>query len=181
MKTYKVYLIRRKLDDVIMYVGLTSQPLFKRFNQHVDRKKFIKKDFYITPVIEDITLQQAVELEERLIEQYKTRVDGWNVSPKSINGYSNLHSEEQKKKWSLERKGKRPECPQYYRTGEKNTPEQNRKIGEANSRPIVCITTGKEYKSLRSAAKELGLQESKISNVCRGHRPHTKGYKFQYL
>lgn len=181
MKTYTVYLIKRKIDDFTVYVGLTSQSLYKRFNQHRDRKKFVKKDFYITPVQENLTLEESVVLEEMLIIQYKTRFCGWNVSPKSINGYSNLHSEEQKRKWSIERKGVPVKNNGYTRKGEKNTPEQNRKISEANSKSIICLNTGTTYKSIRQACASLGLQESKVSSVCSGKRPHTKGYKFKFL
>jgi predicted GIY-YIG superfamily endonuclease len=180
MKTYKVYLIKRRCDNFIMYVGLTSQLLAKRFQQHVDRKKFVKKDYFMEIVQEDITLQEAVTLEELLIEQYTTRKTGWNVSPKSINGYSNLHSEEQKAKWSMERKGK-PFPKNDYRRTTPNTPEHNKKISEANSRPVICLNDGKTYRSMRQACVALCLQESKVSLVCNGKRPHTRGYKFKFL
>jgi hypothetical protein len=134
-------------------------------------------------VEEDLTLQQAIVLEELLIEQYQTRVTGWNISPKSINGYSNAHSEEQKAKWRIERKGTRPtseHLKKLNRTGLKNSPSHNEKIGAANSRPIICLNNGKVYPSARKAAKELDLSYSKICLVCQGKRPHTKGYIFKF-
>lgn len=179
MKTYKVYLIKTRPENTIVYVGMTSQTLHKRFSQHVFRKKLDPKFYYIHPVSEDLTIQEAVTLEELLITQYKTRENGLNVSPASINGYSNLHSLEQKKKWSEERKGKPFKGRQNRTTS--NSEDHNRKISESNSRPIICLNDGRTYKSLRQACTKLGLSESKVSLVCQGKRPHTKGYKFKYL
>lgn len=179
MKTYKVYVIKERSTDSIKYVGLTSMTLHKRFMGHVHSRKISPKDFYIHPVQEELTLPEAVTLEEMLIKQYKTRETGWNKSPASINGYSNYHSPEQKLKWSNDRKGK-PFKGRQNRTSP-NTSEHNRKISEANSKPIICLNDGRTYKSLREAAQKLSLSESKVSLVANGKRPHTRGYKFKYL
>lgn len=179
MKTYKVYLIKDRKTDIAVYVGMTSQTLHKRFMQHVFRKKIDPKDYFIHPVTEELTLHEAVVLEEFLIIQYKTRINGWNVAVASTNGYSNFHSEAQKNKWSLERKGK-PFKGRQNRTSP-NTPEHTRKIVQAISKPIICLNDGRTYLSMRQACKALGLTEGKVSLVCNGKRPHTKGYKFKFL
>lgn len=49
------------------------------------------------------------------------------------------------------------------------------------SRKIICINNSKIYCSLNDAARDLNLLHSKISLVCSGIRPHTKGYVFEYL
>jgi len=184
LKNYKVYLIKEKQDDKTVYVGLTSQPLSRRFSQHVSKKKLNRRHFKIEQVTEYLTLEQAVILEEMLINQYDTRVNGFNVSPKSINGYSNLHSEDQKTKWSEERRNKKVSEEhaaknRIARLGQKNSPEHQAKI--IRPKPVMCIETGRVYKSAREAAKKLGLQYSKISNVCTGKRKTTGNLHFKFV
>ena len=179
MKTYKIYCIKDRISNEIKYVGLTGSTLYKRFNSHVHRKKISPKDYYIQPIQEDLTLPEAVTLEKMLIAQYDLLNKGWNKSPGSINGGSNNHSGPQKAKWSEERKNK-PFPGRQDRTTP-NTKEHNEAIKRARSKPIICLSDGKTYSSLREAAKKLNLSESKVSLVANGKRPHTRGYKFSYL
>lgn len=178
-----MYLIRDKVDD-IKYVGLTSQALSRRFSQHLSKRNLNRNEYKIELVSEYLTLNQAVILEEMLIKQHDTRNIGFNVSPKSINGYSNLHSEEQKKKWSEERRNKKVSEEhaaknRIARLGQKNSKEHQAKI--VRPKPVLCIETGKVYKSARQAAKELNLQYSKISLVCTGSRSSTGGLHFKFV
>jgi len=185
-KIYKVYLIKDRHTDDIVYVGLTKSTLHKRFLGHVSRKPEIGHAQHRIELVEDeLTLEQAVVLEEMLIEQYRTRDKGLNISPKSLNGYSNAHSEDQKKRWSNERRGikvskEHATKNRVARLGAKNTPEHNAKIRLATSKPVICMNSGKVYESAREAAKDLGVQYSKVSLVCNGKRPHTKGYVFKF-
>lgn len=183
MKNYKVYQIQ-DITDKVVYVGLTSQPLSRRFAQHVSKKNLNRNHFKIVLVQENLSLDQAVILEEMLIVQYNTRVDGYNVSPKSINGYSNKHSEEMKAKWSLDRKGKKVSEEhaaknRIARLGRKNSKEHQDKI--VRPKAVMCLETGKVYRSAREAAKDLNLQYSKISLVCNGLRTTTGGYHFKFV
>lgn len=45
----------------------------------------------------------------------------------------------------------------------------------------VKCSNGKIYNSLKECARDLGLQKSKISNVCHGKRKTTGGLKFEYI
>lgn len=185
MKNYKVYLIK-KADNTIVYVGLTGQALSMRFSQHVAKKQLNREEFRIELVQNMLTLDEAVILEEMLIKQYNTRVDGYNVSPKSLNGYSNTHSEEQKAKWSEERRNKKVSEEhaaknRIARLGKKNSPEHAQSIIKAISKPVMCVETGRVYKSAREAAKQLQLQYSKISLVCYGKRHSTGGLHFKFV
>lgn len=183
LQNYKVYLIRDKSND-IKYVGLTSQPLSRRFAQHVSKRKLNKDEFKIELVTDYLTIDEAVILEEMLIKQHNTRITGFNVSPKSINGYSNLHSDEQKQKWSEERRNKKVSEEhaaknRIARLGHTNSPEHQAKI--IRPKPVICLETGTVYKSAREAAKELNLQYSKISLVCTGKRSSTGGLHFKFV
>jgi hypothetical protein len=183
LKNYKVYVIKDKTDS-IKYVGLTSQPLSRRYSQHVSKRNLDRKEYKIELVTEYLTLDQAVILEEMLITQHNTRETGFNVSPKSINGYSNLHSDEQKEKWSEERRNKKVSEEhaaknRIARLGQKNSPEHQAKI--IRPKAVMCLETGKVYKSAREAAKDLNLNYSKISLVCNGKRSSTGGLHFKFV
>ena len=183
---YKVYLIKERKTKEIVYVGLTKQTLHRRFQQHVSDKKEIHHHTHCIELVKDfLTIEQAVVLEEMLIIQYQTRVNGLNISPRSINGYSNAHSEQQKLNWSLERKGKKVSEEhaaknRVARLGMKNTIHHSQAISKALSKAVLCLNNGKRYDSARKAAKELNLHYSKISLVCSGQRPHTKGFVFKF-
>ena len=148
MKNYKVYQIQ-DINDKVVYIGLTSQPLSRRFAQHVSKRKLNKSHYKMILVQEQLSLEQAIILEEMLILQYNTRAEGFNVSPKSINGYSNLHSPEMKAKWSEERKGKKVSEEhaaknRIARLGHKSSKEHQDKI--IRPKPVMCLETGKIYK-----------------------------------
>jgi len=182
MKNYKVYLIRDKQKNIV-YAGLTKNTLKIRFDCHVRRRKLNRKEYSIELVQDYLSLQEAVILEEMMIQQYDLLNKGWNKSPKSINGYSNSHSEEQKKKWSLERKGK-PVSSEHAaknrvaRLGQTNGEHWKHVIAQVKSKPVMCVETGIIYKSARQAAKELNLHYPRISEVCTGKRKTTGGLHF---
>ncbi len=180
MRKYKVYLIKTRPAEEIVYVGMTGLTLHRRFMEHVRKKKLNPKDYYIGLVQEELSLEEAATLEGMLIAQYKAM--GCNLYNKvggSKNGYSNPHSEDQKKRWSEERKGK-PFKGRQHRTSP-NSEQHNQKISEANSKALICLNSGKVYASMREACRELNLSESKVSLVCNGKRPHTRKYMFRFI
>lgn len=136
-------------------------------------------------VADELSIEQAAELEKMLIKQYDTINNGWNTSPGSINGFSNYHSEEQKRKWSLERKNK-PVSPDHAaknrvaRLGKTNGENWKKAQFESHAKPVMCLETGTVYQSARHAAKELNLHYSKISLVCNGKRKTTGGLHFVF-
>jgi len=186
MKVYKVYLIREKKTHRIVYAGITRTTINKRFTENTRRFKKDRNLFYVELVTSGLDVLQAAALERMLIAQYNLIEVGWNSSPGSINGFSNNHSEKLKQKWSKERKGK-PVSPEHSkknrvaRLGKKNSPQHNKRISEVKSKPVLCIETGEVYRSGRAAAKALGLQPSKVSNVCHGKRKSTGGYTFRFV
>jgi len=179
LREHKVYIVKERATGKVVYVGLSKQTLYRRFNGHVQRKNWKRDDYIIQLVQDELSQDQGVVLEELLIVQYKTREEGHNIAPMSKNGYSCKHSEEQKKKWSEMRKGK-PFKNRQNRTMP-NSPDHNRRIGEASSRKVICLNNGMVYPSATKAAKELGVHQTKVSAVCLGQRTHTKQYKFKYL
>ena len=183
MKNYKVYLIRDKHRNIV-YCGLTGDSLKRRLQEHKSRKK-LDDTYTIELVTEYLTLTEAAILERKLILQYDLIKNGLNKSPGSIDGYSHEHSEDQKRKWSLERKGK-PVSQEHAsknriaRLGHKNGENWKKAQFESHAKSIICLETGKIYSSARQAAKELNLQYSKISLVCNGKRKTTGGLHFEF-
>jgi len=185
-REYKVYLIKCSKTEDIKYVGMTRTSLAKRFNSHICKFKINRCDYYIELVLDNLDNIQAAALEKKLIKQYDVLAKGWNKSPGSINGCSNYHSNAQKAKGSSTRKWKpvhpkHAELNRIARLGKNNTDSHNKAISKANSKPVLCFNNGITYRSAREAAKQLDLQYSKISLVCNGLRPHTKGYKFIFV
>ena len=55
------------------------------------------------------------------------------------------------------------------------------KLSDSLGKSIYCIELNKTWKRIRECAKELNLDESNISKVCRGKYKQLKGYHFKYL
>lgn len=114
---------------------------------------------------------------------YKKWVEDKSRRLKLNNPMKNGHTEESKQKISIAMKGeKNPfygkhhtnEVKQYLseiRTGAKNP----------NAVKVKCLNNNKVYSTITQAAKELKVDGSAISKVCRGKQNHTNGYKFQYV
>ena len=183
MKNYKVYLLRNKEREIV-YCGLTGGTLQKRLNDHKQRRN-LDSTYTIELVTEYLTLEEAAILERKLIEQYDLTHKGLNKSPGSINGSSQNHSEEQKQKWSLERKGK-PVSSEHAaknriaRIGHTNGETWKQAQFESHAKAVICLENGKIYPSTRAAAKELNVSYVRISDCCNGKRNMTKNLHFEF-
>lgn len=49
------------------------------------------------------------------------------------------------------------------------------------SKSVRCIETGQIFESVTIAAKEMGLDQGNISNVCNGKYKTTKGFHFEFV
>lgn len=183
---YKVYLLRELKTDKIVYIGLTRDSLKKRFNGHVCRKKFNRNNYRIEEIKSNLSLEEAVKLEIFLIKKHDTLQNGWNKSPGSINGFSNKHTEEQKLKWSLERRGSKVSKSHALknkkaRLGHKNGDYWRQVMSKVKSKQVFCVETNTVYKNGREAANVLNVSTSKISLCCNGIIKSTKGYTFKFV
>jgi len=82
--------------------------------------------------------------------------------------YGKHHSEEQRKKWSEQRRGR------------KLTEEWKRKVGLASMRKVRNVDTGEVFNSIKEACEKYNLKDTHISRVCRGGRKTTGGYRWEY-
>lgn len=55
------------------------------------------------------------------------------------------------------------------------------KSPKSDPKPVKCIETGQIYKSVSSAAKDMGLNSSNIIKVCNGERKTTGGLHWEYI
>lgn len=68
----------------------------------------------------------------------------------------------------------------YRELGQINSMQGKTGSLSPRAKRVFCITNGKYYGSSLEATRELDLPVGKVSAVCLGDRPHTKGYKFIY-
>jgi len=152
-----------------MYVGITGKGAAHRWSKgyrHCTKfnhaiKKYGWDGFDHRVLVDNITKEEAEEIEKNLISDLMLQCDeyGYNIQ----NG------------------GDAP----------KMTKETKKKISEANmghgyrgggnpKRPVLCVETGQIFESCGDAARWCGSNSSHISNACRGNFEKTKGYHWEY-
>lgn len=193
MKKYKVYSLKDKSGN-IKYVGQTRQPLEKRRSSHKNASHFKSEYFTIELIADFDTPEPMYKLEAMLIEQYDLVLTGWNKSFGYIEGKCQVSQSGENNQFFGQKHG--PDTIEILRknstgnswakgnpsrSGQKNSPDHQKKIDEGRSKPVMCMETGIVYKSGVEAAKEMGLQKSKICLVCKGIRKHTGGFRFVYV
>ena len=116
--------------------------------------------------------EKAWQYGEHLSEEHRKHLSENHWDCKGVNNpnYGKKMSEEQKLKISEALKGK---C--YI------TPEGRRRITQSVVKPVLCLTNGVIYDSIKSAAISLNLDKSIITKVCKGKAHATKGYVFKYV
>lgn len=80
------------------------------------------------------------------------------------------HSEETKQKLAEVNKGKTPSPKTLEKATRKNRSPEN-----PLCKAVICLETGVVYYSAAEAARQTGLERTKISACCRGDRRSTKG------
>lgn len=132
----------------------------------------------------DLTLEEANEIEERLIKEYDTVNNGFNLDSGGLN---HLHSQDTKDKMSKTRKGvpKSEEhkkaiseaLKRYERTSEHN---RNNQLAQ-HRKEVQCIETGIIYESLADAERKTGILGETISRNCRGKQKSASGYHWRFI
>ena len=116
-------------------------------------------------------------------ETYEKWVSDKSMRFKENNPMKNGHTEESRKKISEAMRG--DNNPFFGKSHTEDFKEfmSISRVGENNPNAVAvfCITNGKTYKTITEARKELDLDGSAISKVCRGKSSHTGGYKFTYI
>lgn len=180
------YLIYRATNTVNgkVYIGLTSKSLGDRKIQHFKQaslknpkrktmvfvlalRKYGKDAFHWEILSDGLTKEQASDLEKRLIaelppkQKYNTAAGGAGVCVPWTDARRQLMS-------SIMKKRKLPDDVLLA-------------MRERTSRPVVCLTDGRQYTSLSAAAKSYGICRQTIAELCRTRRTTNHGLRFQYL
>lgn len=84
--------------------------------------------------------------------------------------YGKTHSDEVKKRFSEQRKGR------------KLTDEWKRKISESNThkKKVINLDTLEVFDTVRKAAEKYNLKDTHISRVCKGKRKRTGGFRWMH-
>ena len=83
------------------------------------------------------------------------------------NFYGKTHSNEQKAKWSKERKGR-------------DMSKAIEASAKVNRKKVINLDTLQVFDSCKEAAEYLGIAPTHISKCCRGKQKKCKGYRFMY-
>lgn len=132
----------------------------------------------------NLTLEEANELETKFIIEYDSINNGFNLN---TGGDNKLASLETKEKMSKTRKGV-PKSEQHKQaisealTGYKQTEEHKKHNRKAQHRKSVeCIETGEKYDSLAEAERQTGILGETISRQIRGIQKSTQGLHWRFI
>ena len=109
-----------------------------------------------------LTEETRNKISESLLEYYKTH--------ENANKNKTVHSEEQKEKWSQQRKGRKLEGEWL---------ENIREARKAIRKKVINLDTLVVYDSIGLAQEAYGLKNG-ISNVCKGKKKTAAGQRWQY-
>lgn len=152
-----------------MYVGITGKGAAHRWGKgyrHCTKlnraiKKYGWDGFDHRVLVDNLTKEEAEEIEQNLISDLMLQDDryGYNIAS---GGSAPTMSDETKKKISEANKG-------HHGRG-----------GGSPKRRVLCVETGVVFESCCAAAKWCGSNSSHISNACRGNFEKTKGYHWKF-
>lgn len=171
------------------YIGITSQSPERRWlggsgyckNEYFTRaiKKYGWENFKHEIVAQELTKEDAENLEQRLITQYKTTIKDCGYNIKSGGDSNGKHSIESRQLMSANRKGKG--CGP--RSVETRCKMRENHAGGAIPKKVQCIETGEVFESINMAARAVGINKKVISNCCREipHYNTAGGYHWQFI
>lgn len=182
MKEFYVYQHKIPATGEIFYIGKgKGNRAFSKIRNKYWHKIIGKHKFVVELVKENMTEQDAFNLEESLIKSHNPRANIC-LGGGGVSGYK--HGPEQLEKLSKNAKGKNNAF--YGRTHSK---ESKRKISEANKgkikgrpkKPVECITTGEIFMTVTEACNKYNLTTGWLCAVLKGRLPHARGLEFRYI
>lgn len=113
--------------------------------------------------------EELDNLEKKYIKEYKALIseNGYNIELGGNN--AGKHSTETKRKIGEKQRGK---LNHMYGKFGKESP---------SAKPVIDLTTGKQYEGVLEAARNLNLNFSHIASVARGIRGSTGNHVFRYI
>ena len=186
-----IYKITNRVNNKV-YIGQTTQPLYKRWWRHCHNgkksvigsaiAKYGKENFTIEVIDTGTSLEELNEKEIYWINHYNSiSPNGYNIAG---GGRNHIVTDALRKRLSEVHKGKGcgADNPFY---GRHHTEEAKRIFSARNKnnnyaprRKVICVETGIIYESIASATRQ-----TKINNIgyaCKGKIKHAGGYHWQY-
>lgn len=145
--------------------GYRTQPKFYQAIQKYGWNNFEHKILY-----EKLTAEEASLIEQRLIVEYDSIKNGYNISP---GGTTTNHSQETKEKIRQSLIGK-------HHTEETKALISKTKQ-EQSGKKVQCIETGIIYNSMGEAMKETGVDKSSIRKACKGEVITAGNFHWKFL
>ena len=190
---FKVYLHENKINHK-KYVGITSQSLNNRWKngygyniKHNSKfayaiQKYGWDNFEHFLLCDDLTMQEAKELEIFFIKKFNSYNKGYNATLGGdfvgLGNHNKLGKKltlEQRKRISESHKGK-----ESWFKGKQHSIETKMKM----ARPVIQYDIKgnivAKYFGLNEASRITGIQQKDITLVCQGKRQTAKGYVWKY-
>ena len=199
-----IYKIENKINGMC-YIGRTKD-LKERIRKH--KREYMSNFFdefgfenFEISVVEEVSEKDVYEKEIYYIELYNSLVpNGYNRSKGGISTLGYKHTEEAKKKMSLNRKPMKGENNHFFgkkhsvktREKMKKAWKEKRKVttqmienlkkgAEKKKRRVRNIETGEIFEYVKDAAKKYSVAETNISRACRVKTRTVRGYHFEYI
>lgn len=204
-----IYVFTNKINGK-QYVGQTVRPFEERFGEHKRKKsllnsafnKYGEENFTYKVVDTAETIEELNRKEVAWIQKLgSVEPFGYNLCYGGGNTMGYNHKPESRLKMSMTKKNKgsaKGEKNHFY--GKKHTEETRRKMREAwatkrvmteemkqkireahPTKPVINLTTGVIFESIKQAAEHHGITATHITRVCRGRRKSCGGYKWAYV
>lgn len=211
---YCVYVHTNKSNNK-KYIGLTCQKPEERWRKGKGYKgsnrfynailKYGWDNFTHEILKDNLSREEALNLEEKYIKQYNTTDENFGYNLES-GGSAPEHSQETKdllssllknrefkeewivkmreafktrpgKKWTEESKEKL----RQKKYGHEVTEGTRKKLHDAFGIPVLCVELNKIYPSMKDAAESFGLSKCTISAVIKGRNKTAAGYHWKLL
>lgn len=167
--------IHLKTNGEVFYVGCGNnvRPYIKN-GRNKDWLEYITNNPYEIQILKrNLSLEDAYELEEILIDYYGRKCDCGTLFNKSKGGKVT-------KGFSSWSKGKHLSAEHRNKIASAQQGDKHRMYGKPalNRKKLICIETGKIFNSLTEAAKEINLSLAYLSQMLNGVRPNTTTLKY---
>lgn len=172
-----------------VYIGITRSSIKRRwrrgngYNSQLFGRAILKygwDNIKHEVLLTGLTKEKAEWWEKRLIKKYHSTnpLYGYNQTPGG--NLRGEYPEEAKKKISFQNYGRKHGRP---------SKETRRKIAKAlmgntnglSGRPVLCVTTGQRFDTLKEAGEYFGISPQNIGKACKGLLKHSGKLKWKYI